>query len=69
MDEHQEPALIVPPRKRGRPRAREPKSAVMAWVPTTTHDQLAHLALRDGVSVSSLLREVIVRTMATRSDE
>lgn len=58
--------LMMPSRRRGRPRAVEPKSAVMTWVPTTYHDRIAQLARQQGVSVSSVVCEAIEQHLKTR---
>jgi hypothetical protein len=47
-------------RKRGRPRAREPRSSVSTWITQREHDRLCRIAIRRGVSVSSLVRRVLV---------
>jgi len=47
-------------RKRGRPRAQEQGSSVSAWVPQTYHDRLVKLADKHDVSVSSLVKTLLV---------
>jgi hypothetical protein len=47
------------PRRRGRPRAEARKGPLTTWVPLTYHDRLAQLAIKHGVSVSSVLCRVI----------
>ena len=51
---------IVAPRKRGRPRAQVQSTAVMTWVPTTLHDKLIRIANKRDVSVSQLLKQIVV---------
>jgi hypothetical protein len=53
-------------RKRGRPRVPEPRSAVMTWVPVHVHDRLIDLAQRYDMSVSAVLRRVIVLSLNDR---
>ena len=53
----------MPVRKRGRPREfapDEPRSMVATWVTAREHDRLCQIARHRGVSVSSLLRRVVV---------
>lgn len=47
-------------RKVGRPRVKEPRSSVSAWVPSRYHDRLTRIALRQGVSVSRVVKRAIV---------
>lgn len=55
------------PRRRGRPRASEPKNMVSAWVTSRQHDRLASLASSRGVSVSEVIRLIMaVSTMWER---
>ncbi len=58
-----EPTVIVlgRGRKRGRPRASEPGSAVMTWLPASEHQRLIKLAEKRGESVSSTVR-LLLRT-------
>ena len=51
---------MVTTRKRGRPRASEPHMRVSTWVSQRQFDRLCGIAQRRGVSVSSLVRRVIV---------
>lgn len=50
------------PRRPGRPRATEPGSSVSTWVPTRDHDCLVRLANLGGVSVSTLVKQIIQTT-------
>lgn len=56
-------------RKRGRPRVPEPRSSVSTWITTREHDRLCDIARRRGVSVSSLVRRVIVLTFKERKPD
>lgn len=56
-----EPVMV---RKRGRPRAQEPRSSVSTWLPARHHDRLIRLANRRGESVSATVREVIILTLS-----
>jgi hypothetical protein len=47
-------------RPRGRPRAPEPGSSVSTWVPQAYHDRLIQLAEKHDVSVSSLVKTLLV---------
>lgn len=46
-------------RRRGRPRAAEPGSAVTVWLPESEHDRLIRLANMAEVSVSELMRRLL----------
>lgn len=54
-------------RKRGRPRVPEPRSSVSAWLPARVHDRLIAVAHRQDVSVSALVRKLIIFTLDDRS--
>lgn len=59
-------------RKRGRPREfapAEPRSMVATWVTAREHDRLCQIARRRGVSVSSLLRRVVVLRLTHDDDD
>ena len=59
--------MLVPMRGRGRPRAKEPRSSVTAWVLAKHHDALIHLASERSMSVSAVLRSLI--TTAVKKDK
>lgn len=54
-------------RKRGRPRAKSPLTPVTAWISPRVHDRLARLAIKHDVSVSSVVRRVIVLALKDES--
>ena len=56
-----------PGRRRGRPRSEEPHTTVSTWLPARAHDGLIKLAHQREMSVSELVRRVIIITL--RSDE
>jgi hypothetical protein len=62
MSEITEQSMIVvgTGRKRGRPRVEEPRSSVSTWVPSRLHDTLIDLAKKHDVSVSSMVRTMLV---------
>jgi hypothetical protein len=47
-------------RPRGRPRVDEPRSTVSTWVPASYHDRLVKMANRQDVSVSMLVRSLLM---------
>jgi hypothetical protein len=47
-------------RRRGRPRVPEPLSSVTTHLPTTAHDRLILLAQKQEVSVSALVRSLLI---------
>ena len=49
----------VEPRRVGRPRCEERKTSMTTWIPTAQADKLAKMALREGVSVSAILRKLV----------
>lgn len=66
----EQPVPLV--RKRGRPRgwrSPEPGSRVSAWVPIHCHDRLITLAQRYDMSVSAVLRRVIVLSLGDSSSK
>lgn len=50
-----------PPRRRGRPPAEEPSSTISVWLFSRHHDRLVQAAKARDVSVSSLVREMLVK--------
>lgn len=50
--------------RRGRPRgsvsASEPGSTISVWVPVSAHDRLIERARQEDVSVSSLVRQLLI---------
>jgi hypothetical protein len=60
-----DPRDPVQVRKRGRPRALEPKSStVLTRLPDRHYDRLIRLANRRGETVSATVRQVIILTMS-----
>ena len=47
-------------RRRGRPRVSEPRSSVSTWVPASYHDRLIEMANQKDVSVSMLVRSMLM---------
>lgn len=47
-------------RRRGRPRVSEPRSSVSTWVPASYHDRLIKMANQKDVSVSMLVRSLLM---------
>lgn len=58
MKDHQ--VLVLTPRKRGRPRAPEPGTNVQTWLRESEYDRLCEYAQRQRMSVSSLVRRLVV---------
>jgi hypothetical protein len=56
-----DPAADVP--RRGRPRVDVPGVSLSTWLTTAEADQVIQRAQRDGQSVSSLIRAVIILTL------
>jgi len=52
------------PRRRGRPKTAAPGCPVTAWVPAPMLDNLIVLANRADMSVSALVREVLIVSLA-----
>lgn len=46
--------------RRGRPRSEQPCTSVSTWVPTPYHDRLIKMANQRGMTVSSLVKQIIV---------
>jgi hypothetical protein len=53
-------------RKRGRPRVSEPRSSVSTWVPASYHDRLIKMAEQKDVSVSMLVRSMLMLQLKKR---
>lgn len=53
------PATKPAPRN-GRPPAPEPRSTVCTWVPSRLHDKLIDLAKQHNVSVSTMVRTMLL---------
>jgi hypothetical protein len=45
---------------RGRPRVMEPRATVCTWLPAAQHDRLIRLAKQREISVSALLRSMVI---------
>lgn len=52
--------LIVGPGRRGRPRVEEPRATVSTWVPASAHDRLIQLAKEHEVSVSAMVKSLLL---------
>lgn len=48
---------MTPRKQGGRPRAEEQGMSVHSWIPERVYDRLAQQALKEGRSVSSVVRE------------
>ena len=56
-----EPKVLTPvPKRGGRPRADTPGASVSTWMPVTYHDRLVKMADARGLSVSRLVKQMIV---------
>lgn len=51
---------VVERRRRGRPPVAEPRASISTWMPASTHDKLIALAKRDEVSISALVRSLLI---------
>lgn len=70
MSSPQDSALtMLTTRRRGRPRAREPRSSVSAWILARHHDVLVHLANERSMSVSAVVRSLITKAVAEKPPE
>jgi predicted HicB family RNase H-like nuclease len=58
-----EPSMVIlggrDPRRPGRPRAKEPRTSVSAWIPASEHDRLIELAKAKEMSLSAFVRKVL----------
>lgn len=54
-----QPTIMIVGGRRGRPRASEPGSPVMAWIKESNHDWLIRLADERSTSVSKLVAEIV----------
>lgn len=61
-----EPQPIPLRRKAGRPRVQTPRTAVSTWIAAPDHDRLIRIANARGVSVSALVRAVIIRVVTPK---
>ena len=55
---------LTPVPKRGRPRPSEPHVSAHAWIPKSSYDRIAQLALKHDVSMSSVLRDLVSLRLA-----
>lgn len=55
--------MMETPKKRGRPRVSEPRSTVSTWVTVSQHDRLVRLADQHGVSVSTVVKSLVMITL------
>ena len=60
MDEKPRGRPINGARRRGRPRVEQPLSAISTRMPTNLHDKLVVLANKHEVSVSALVRQMLM---------
>lgn len=51
------------PRKRGRPRADEPRATVATWLSSSHHDRVIQAANRSKVSVSAYIRDTLTKAV------
>ena len=54
------PSVIIIGARRGRPRVTEPRSTVSTWVPASAHDRLIQLAKEHEVSVSEMVKSLLL---------
>jgi hypothetical protein len=52
--------IVDTPRRRGRPVAIDPTTNVQTRLPNSCYDQLAKLAHRHGLSMSAVVRQIVV---------
>lgn len=50
----------VTPKRRGRPRAKEPGQSLCTWLTQSEYDRLARLAQRERASLGGLVRHMIL---------
>lgn len=57
----------VPVRRgRGRPPAAEPRTSVSTWLPASYHDRLIRVARQQDVSVSAVVRQLLILRLPRR---
>ncbi len=56
---------VYTPRKRGRPRARDPLAPLTIWISARDHDRLTAIASRRGSSVSATAR-ILLKAISDR---
>lgn len=61
-----EPSLVILDRRRGRPRADEPKTSISAWIPTQEYDRLVRTAQQQEKSLSALVRDLLAMARRPR---
>lgn len=55
-----EPKVLTPvPKHRGRPRPAERHVPAMTWLPQSSYDRIAQIAIKHDVSMSSVLRDIV----------
>lgn len=59
--------MILDRRKRGRPRADEPRSTVSTWLPASDHDLIVKMANQREMSISEFVGDVLRREIRTRA--
>lgn len=59
--------MIVDRRKRGRPRAEEPRSTISTWLPASDHDQIVKMANQREMSVSEFVGSVLKREIRAKA--
>lgn len=59
-EEHEPSVTIIGPRRRGRPPAEEPGASLSVWLPHSHYDRLTKIAHKHGVSMSAVVRQMIV---------
>ncbi len=67
MSEPRDKSLHVA-RPRGRPRAIMPRTSVSTWLPERTADRLIQIANRNGVSVSSVVRQIVILRLSGEAE-
>jgi hypothetical protein len=55
-----EPKVLTPVPKRGRPRVADANVKLTTWIPRSSYDRIAELARKHDVSMSGVLRNMVI---------
>lgn len=58
-EQHQ--MIVLTPRRRGRPRATEPRMRLSAWIPSKAFDSLNRLANEKDISISAVVSQILTK--------